>query len=797
MIGDMSLQESDQSMEASKSPGFPYDGDIKNHSPVQVGQRGSATPSRVTPGTDAHSRSRPLGMSSSHQDLGSTTRPLLNRSPNRNDPLSESRQPIWVSIPHQGQASTIWPTLDLSSDSFNDAERVSVARNPCGSSSPQQGQQSASSPSVDVSDGINRQPRATDRRQPDQRDYQREVAEMPLQGFQNHIICAPTGIGKTLTAAYICYQYWAWIEDHVPHKHFKALFINNMRHLTVQQKNAFRWYFPNKQDVQTIGEQQSFEEALKLDDAKPAVLMLTAQILLNALKSNKIDIKDLDMLIFDECHHTDLKHPYNEIMKTYLKQKQRLPSPQGVGVSGPRLPFIIGLSASLGVGSEALSQLLTLCGNMDSKGVVWILRNTTELTLHGNSPEEDEIESVATRAPNDKQFADLLQALMAQIEDLLPDMEEHILPPRGCQLYEAEVMRRLTDAQKLGNRTTAIVCTYLYEYNRTMMLYDDLRVTDGLDHLEKFHDRSRSWTAHEMQVPVEQHCHKLFDLNLAEMKRRGLAEDKNSNEKLGKLTLLLYGIFKEKPDSKGIVLLRMKEATTAVADFIKESTLLRALPCRVVPQRLVGQGDIEDGCLTEAQQKAVVESFKREDGCNVLVATDIAQEELDMPACNFVIRYNFVSNEIGTVQSKGRARAKGSKCFLIVESGSLNEKREYLNRNEVQKMKQVMEELEAMTENQRLDRIKERQNEILKKIQITEKEAEHQQYMNSLHKITIHCKKCSALVCKASELRQRGDAGHVTCTSPEFKKWVKEVRYSGPQRNRDSEMVGLFTVTTS
>ena len=53
---------------------------------------------------------------------------------------------------------------------------------------------------------------------------------------------------------------------------------------------------------------------------------------------------------------------------------------------------------------------------------------------------------------------------------------------------------------------------------------------------------------------------------------------------------------------------------------------------------------------------------------NLLVATDIVQEGLNIPACNVIIRYNFVSNEIGTVQSKGRARAEGSKCYLIVET---------------------------------------------------------------------------------------------------------------------------------
>lgn len=49
----------------------------------------------------------------------------------------------------------------------------------------------------------------------------------------------------------------------------------------------------------------------------------------------------------------------------------------------------------------------------------------------------------------------------------------------------------------------------------------------------------------------------------------------------------------------------------------------------------------------------------------------MAQEGLDVPECSYVIRYEFVSNEIGAVQSRGRARAEQSRCFLITEDRKL------------------------------------------------------------------------------------------------------------------------------
>ena len=82
--------------------------------------------------------------------------------------------------------------------------------------------------------------------------------------------------------------------------------------------------------------------------------------------------------------------------------------------------------------------------------------------------------------------------------------------------------------------------------------------------------------------------------------------------------------------------------------------------------------------MNDSEQKIVIDKF-RQGSCNLMVATDIAQEGLDVPKCQYVIRYEFVSNEIGTVQSRGRARAKNGHCFLITTTGKKSIQWRYVN----------------------------------------------------------------------------------------------------------------------
>ena len=56
---------------------------------------------------------------------------------------------------------------------------------------------------------------------------------------------------------------------------------------------------------------------------------------------------------------------------------------------------------------------------------------------------------------------------------------------------------------------------------------------------------------------------------------------------------------------------------------------------------------------TDSQQEQVLQDFK--DGKHkILVATSVAEEGLDIQACNLIIRYNYATNEVGRVQTKGK-----------------------------------------------------------------------------------------------------------------------------------------------
>lgn len=87
---------------------------------------------------------------------------------------------------------------------------------------------------------------------------------------------------------------------------------------------------------------------------------------------------------------------------------------------------------------------------------------------------------------------------------------------------------------------------------------------------------------------------------------------------------------------------------------------------------LVGSNDKDGDGLTFRQQVMTLIKF-RQGEVNCLFATSVAEEGLDIPDCNLVIRFNMFKTMIQYVQSRGRARQQNSKFIHMAEKGDFNQ----------------------------------------------------------------------------------------------------------------------------
>ena len=69
--------------------------------------------------------------------------------------------------------------------------------------------------------------------------------------------------------------------------------------------------------------------------------------------------------------------------------------------------------------------------------------------------------------------------------------------------------------------------------------------------------------------------------------------------------------------------------------------------------------------MTAKQQTAVLEKF-RVGECNMLLATNVAEEGLDIPECNLVVRYDTAFSITSLIQSRGRARKRHGRFVVVM-----------------------------------------------------------------------------------------------------------------------------------
>ena len=107
--------------------------------------------------------------------------------------------------------------------------------------------------------------------------------------------------------------------------------------------------------------------------------------------------------------------------------------------------------------------------------------------------------------------------------------------------------------------------------------------------------------------------------------------------------------------------------------------------------RFVGQAkrDLDIG-MDQDEQSAVLQSFRNGE-FDVLVATSIAEEGLDIPQVDLVVFYEPIPSEIRYIQRRGRTGRKSSGRVIILAAKDTIDER-YLNasKRRMEKMKQIL-----------------------------------------------------------------------------------------------------------
>ncbi|CAG9325596.1 unnamed protein product [Blepharisma stoltei] len=141
--------------------------------------------------------------------------------------------------------------------------------------------------------------------------------------------------------------------------------------------------------------------------------------------------------------------------------------------------------------------------------------------------------------------------------------------------------------------------------------------------------------------------------------------------------------FEGKENSSQVIVLAERKITVwYLADLLNEIFSAEG-SYEIKAGKLIGKttggGNFRTYRMKGRCQRETIEGFKNKD-FNVLVATTIIEEGLDIPSCDLVIRFDGSSTNLRSyVQSKGRARDQNSTFMVLVEHGNKKDMEAQLN----------------------------------------------------------------------------------------------------------------------
>lgn len=469
------------------------------------------------------------------------------------------------------------------------------------------------------------------------REYQLNIIRAVLLNG-NSLVVLPTGLGKTFIGI-------AMIAKALS-KGKKAMMLAPTKPLAEQHYNVMlKMLNVSADQILLLTGSVKKKDRAELEKAAK-IIIATPQTVSNDLKNAMFSMDDFAVVIFDECHRAVGRYAY-----TYVANECSV-----------RDILVVGLTASPGSKKERINALVK---TLNIKHIEARVSTDSDVV---NYVKEKNLHVInVDLTPRIKEISAMLRPEIQSSLNTINNMgffhfKDFEYIPKG----------RLID---LGNQLSKIEAQNyrlgaMFAYSKLINLMHsyDLIMTEGIYpfsmYIESLYTRDKKSKSLESLLKTQ-----------SMMLAKNAAETALRNGEEHPKVFAVLDVLRGYHERKAIVFAQYRSTVKMLVEFINNNGFKA--------KAFVGK---KEG-VTQEQQKVTIQEF-RDGKFNILVASSIGEEGIDIPGVDAVVFYEPIPNEIRNIQRRGRTgRFNTGEIYIIAANGTKDQI--YLRVSEQREMKML------------------------------------------------------------------------------------------------------------
>ncbi|MBS3086740.1 DEAD/DEAH box helicase [Candidatus Pacearchaeota archaeon] len=494
------------------------------------------------------------------------------------------------------------------------------------------------------------------------REYQKAILDICVD--KNCLVVLPTGLGKTLIALMLT------IERMKSFPGEKVLFLAPTRPLAEQHLRYFK-----ENLTELFAGMELFTGSVNPEKRKEIwqtadIVFSTPQCIGNDLKKNLYNLNGVCLLIEDEAHRCINNYDYRYVAEKYKEQSKN--------------PRILGMTAS--PGSEA-SKIKEICKNLFIEAVELRTRESSDVKTY---LKELKFEKIMVDLP--EEFLKMREALLRLFQNYVDELRNRKVffgMPTKTELIKLQKKLFLRIAQ--GNRNfnymlSSSACAQAIKIQHAIELLETQTHLGFNKYLRELFRRAASKESKGIVRLVSKP-----EFNYVFMKSNELLTKDLEHPKVLKLIELVSSEKEKNENIKIIVFTQFRETARFISKKINEISGIKSKVFVGQAKKTDSEADKktkikEVSGLSQKEQKQIINEFSSGE-INVLCATSIGEEGLDIPEVNIVVFYEPVPSAIRTIQRGGRtARLIEGKIIMLITRKTRDEAYFYISKSKEKKM---------------------------------------------------------------------------------------------------------------